>query len=383
MLPCEPSGGRACPLSPQPNRPPVGCLPKRSPPSLPGKGVTPARPYDFVSAGSWYHCRVKPISRSAGRSVVAAAAYRLGDRLHDRAADEIHDYRRRSGIEQAFGVVPDRAQWARDAGALWNAAELRETRRNATLARECELALPAGVGKDERARIAFDFAQELTTRYGVAASVAIHRPGRGDDRNFHAHILFTTRRVGEDGLGEKTRELDARATGPQEIAYLREFAADLINASLARTGSGERVDHRSFEERGIERAPTTHLGPKAAAMERRGVESDRGDVNRETADRNQLDQLVTELAALDAEIAREQQRRLDGNHLEHEHQADAADRQERFAAFTEYLRPSIEAVEATGETSPGAGWWENIKAALIHMAHAVRETWRSQFGDLS
>jgi ATP-dependent exoDNAse (exonuclease V) alpha subunit len=333
-----------------------------------------------VSAGSWYHCRVKPISRSAGRSVVAAAAYRLGDRLHD-VSGEIHDYRRRSGVESAFGVAPDRAQWARQAEALWNAAELRETRRNSTLARECELALPAVVGKEERAGIAWGFARELTTRYGVASSVAIHRPGRGSDKNFHAHILFTTRRVGVDGLGEKTRELDARATGPQEIAYLREYAADLINASLERSGSDERVDHRSFDARGIDREATVHVGVIASAMERRGRDSERGERNRETEAHNaQLAELVDELAALDAEIAREQQRRLDVGHLEHGQSADASDRQEaRFAAFEDYLSPTIAAVEQTGETSSGAGWWENIKTALAHMAHGVRETWRSHF----
>jgi hypothetical protein len=347
-----------------------------------------------VSAGGWYHCRVKPISRSAGRSVVACAAYRLGSRLHDRAVGEIHDYRRRSGIESVAAVAPDQAPWARDAEALWNACERRETRRNATLAREIELALPAAVGREERSRIAECFARELTTRYGVAVSLAVHRPGRGD-KNFHAHILFTTRRVGADGLGEKTRELDDRKTGPQEITYLREYAAELINASLQRHGLDERVDHRSLAARGIVREPTRHVGVTAAAMERRGHASERGGKNRETVARNaRLAELVDELAALDAEIAAEQQRRLDGRYdpagdppLEQEPleadppaDIDAADREQRQAAFAEYLRPTIEAVEATGETSPGASWWESIKVALIHMALGLAEAWRSQFG---
>lgn len=289
--------------------------------------------------------------------------------MTDQLAGEIHDYRRRSGVERAFGVVPGSAAWAHDAEALWNAAERRETRRNATLARECELALPAAVGAGEREQIARRFAEELAARYGVASSVAIHRPGRGDDRNFHAHILFTTRRVDAAGLGEKTRELDARATGPQEIAYLRGYAAELINAALARSGAVERVDHRSFAERSILRAPAVHLGPRACAIERRSQESERARRNRETEAHNeQLAKLMEERAALDAEIAAEIARQSEAR--------GDLERQQRQAEFNAYLRPSIEALAATGETSSGAGWWESIRTALAHMAHGIGEAWR-------
>jgi hypothetical protein len=357
-----------------------------------------------VTGGGWYHCRMGVIGRSAGRSAVAAAAYRLGERLHEQETDRTHDYTRRHGVVTWFGIAPEHSPaWGTDAERLWNAVHARDGRSNAQLAREWELALPAAVSADDREGIARAFAQELVDRYGAAVTVAIHEPGRGDDRNFHAHIMMTTRRMGEDGLGEKIRELVTKNTGAQEVRYLREYACDLINGALERIGLEERVDHRSFEERGIEREPTTHLGPKAAAMERRGVESDRGDVNRETADRNQLDQLVTELAALDEEIAREQQARVFGEGFEwfepHPIELDPLD-PETWPQLTpdagaEEIQVSADAapfahdIEERGhvreiEQDGGLTWWERsaqlVMDAFDQARGYARDTWERFVG---
>jgi hypothetical protein len=98
----------------------------------------------MMATASWYHCSVKPVSRSAGRSVVAAAAYRLGERLNDEHYATVHDYTRRRGVEATFTVAPaDAPEWAHNPESLWNAAERAETRKNSTLAREVELALPS------------------------------------------------------------------------------------------------------------------------------------------------------------------------------------------------------------------------------------------------
>ena len=143
------------------------------------------------------------MSRSAGRSVVAAAAYRLGECLHDERYQTVHDYTRRGGIECTFTVAPvDAPAWAHDPEALWNGAERGETRKNSTLAREVELALPSFLEPGDRQSIAEQFAEALVERYRVAVSVAVHEPSRhGDDRNYHAHILFTTREMTTGGLG--------------------------------------------------------------------------------------------------------------------------------------------------------------------------------------
>src|ERR1700749_5047041 len=108
-----------------------------------------------IATASWYHCSVKPVSRSAGRSVVAAAAYRLGERLDDQLHQVVHDYTRRRGVEYTFTVAPvDAPAWAHEPEALWNAAERAEKRKNSTLAREVELALPSMLEPSDRQRIA-------------------------------------------------------------------------------------------------------------------------------------------------------------------------------------------------------------------------------------
>lgn len=232
-----------------------------------------------------YHLSVKTVKRSAGRSATAAAAYRSGELITCEREGRVHDYTRKAGVEDAFIVAPDDAPgWAQDRAALWNAAEACETRANSVTAREWELALPAELDAEGRRALAEGFARELVTRYGVAADVAIHAPHRdGDGRNHHAHILTTTRCVTAEGLTDKTRVLDAKATGGPEIEAMRARWAEMQNAALERQGHETRVDHRSLavqreaalaqgdalgaEE--LDRAPEPKLGPAASAIERR------------------------------------------------------------------------------------------------------------------
>lgn len=236
-----------------------------------------------------YHLSVKTISRSAGRSATAAAAYRAGVKITDERTGEIHDYTRKGGVESAELVLPAGApEWAADRAALWNAAEQAEKRKNSTVAREFEIALPAELSPAERARLARDLAREIVERHGCAADVCIHAPGKdGDDRNHHAHILLTTRRLGPEGFGEKTRELDDQKTGPQIVTQWRERFAALTNERLRENGIEARVDHRTLEAQGIEREPTRHLGPAATGYERRTGEPSRKrmDFEAEIADR--------------------------------------------------------------------------------------------------
>lgn len=227
-----------------------------------------------------YHLSAKTISRSQGRSATGAAAYRSGTRIDDERTGTVHDYRRRRGVEATFLLLPaDAPDWASDRARLWNAAERAETRKNSTVAREFEIALPAELDAGERRRLAADFARELVARHGCAADVAIHRPGRtGDQRNHHAHVLLTTRRLTAAGFTEKTRELDDLKTG--EIGRWRARFADLQNERLREAEVGARVDHRSLEAQEIDREATIHLGPIATALERRGVPTRLGESNR-------------------------------------------------------------------------------------------------------
>ena len=98
-----------------------------------------------------FHLSVKPISRSAGRSATGAAAYRAGEKIEDLRTGEIHDYRRKGGVESADLVLPNGAPvWASDRSKLWNAAELAEKRKDACVAREYEVALPSELSPVER-----------------------------------------------------------------------------------------------------------------------------------------------------------------------------------------------------------------------------------------
>lgn len=215
-----------------------------------------------------YHLAVKTVSRSAGRSATAAAAYRSGASIVCEREGVVHDYTRRSGVDHAEIVLPQGApEWASDRTALWNAAERSETRKNSTVAREFEIALPAELDADQRLNLALDFAREIAARHQVAVDVAIHAPGgEGDNRNHHAHLLMTTRQLGPEGLGAKTRELDQKTSG--EVDHWRERWADIQNLALERAGSMERVDHRSHAERGLPDQPLPQLTPGQYKLER-------------------------------------------------------------------------------------------------------------------
>ena len=236
-----------------------------------------------------YHLSVKAISRSAGRSATAAAAYRAGCKIADERTGEIYDYTRKRGVESADLVLPDGApEWASHRPRLWNAAELAEKRKDACVAREFEVALPSELSPAERRRLAMDFAKDMANREGCAVDVAIHAPGReGDNRNFHAHILRTTRKVQADGLGAKLDTEKAGRKRVDDLEAVRTLWANLTNERLRENGIEAQVDHRSLKAQGIEREPTRHLGPAASGYERRTGEPSwkRQEFEREAAER--------------------------------------------------------------------------------------------------
>ena len=241
----------------------------------PGEIKHPTAEHPTTSPVAIYHFSIKPVQRSKGRTATAAAAYRAGCKILDERTGEIHDYTRKGGVESADIVFPAGApEWVADRAKLWNGAEQAETRKDACVAREFEVALPSELSPSERRRLALDFASSMATEEGCAVDVAIHAPGKeGDNRNWHAHILRTTRKVGLDGFGAK---LDTEQSGRKrqdDLEQVRERWAEMTNVALARAGRTERVDHRTLAAQGIDREPTVHLGPAATAIERRGKTS--------------------------------------------------------------------------------------------------------------
>jgi Ti-type conjugative transfer relaxase TraA len=233
-----------------------------------------------------YHLSMKPMSRSSGRSAVAAAAYRSGQKLTNERDGLTHDFTRKGGIAHSEIVTPEgsKADWARDRSRLWNAAEHSEKRKDARVAREVEIALPHELTADQRLALTREFAQGLANRFGVAVDFSIHTPdSKTDERNHHAHIMMTTRKVEASGLGEKsTLELENKkliALGlPTSHDQLRDIRSDWeerANRRLALAGHDIRIDHRSHEACGIDLEPTQHVGVHACKMDRRGKPVDR------------------------------------------------------------------------------------------------------------
>ena len=249
-------------------------------------------------SGAIFHLSVKSISRGKGRSATAASAYRSGEKIKCKREDKVHDYTIKGGIEDTGLEFPEDVEWIQTREQLWNAAEGAEVRRNAQVAREYEVAIPHQLSAEARKELVQGFAGWLVERYHVAADWAIHAPNReGDQRNWHAHIMTTTREIGPEGFGAKTRILDVRQTSRVEVTAVREAWAVLSNRALRQEGHEARVDHRSLgdiaggymeqrqaaqakgDEAGAERyvllalqherRPQRHVGVHATGMDRR------------------------------------------------------------------------------------------------------------------
>jgi isopentenyldiphosphate isomerase len=224
------------------------------------------------------------MSRSAGRSATASAAYRSGEKLHDLRTGLTYDYSKRSGVMLSAVILPDGGSANRE--QLWNAVEQAEKRVNSVVAREIVVALPHELSSEQQQALVKDYAQGLSERTGWGVDVAIHAPGReGDLRNVHAHLLCTTRNVSRDPSGlpvmnQKTREWDIRSSGSELIRSERSEWERCVNVSLEQAHEIARVDCRSHAERGTGLEPQIHLGVAAMGMERKGIQTQRGDIHR-------------------------------------------------------------------------------------------------------
>jgi len=254
-----------------------------------------------------YRLSATIISRSTGRNVVAAAAYRAGEKLRNERSGTVEDYSPRSwSVLYREILTPENApQWMRDRERLWNAVEHREDRSTkpdtAQLARDLELSLPHEFTHEQRVKLVCDFIKAEFVDRGMVADIAIHAPPRrGDGTNHHAHVLLTMRDIEDGGFGGKNRDWNR----DELLDHWRERWADYQNRALEQYGFEARVDHRSLKDQGIDREPTQHLGPDAQAMEDQGKHTDRGDQNRQIKNANDnLALLEKELAASDKRIA--------------------------------------------------------------------------------
>lgn len=232
----------------------------------------------------------KSISRGKGQSAVASASYRAGEKLEDKRYGKVHDYSKRYGVMSADIILPSSLKDKKitiNRGEIWNKAEQAENRKDARVAREWLVNLPYELSEKERKELAHKFSQELADRYGVIADCAIHKPTdkeieRGaDPRNFHAHIMLTTRQVELNENNEiiltdkstaelsdkKRRELGLERMS-HEVKQVRQLWESVANEKLAEHGL-DLIDSSSYKNQGIDIEPQLKMGSVATKLERR------------------------------------------------------------------------------------------------------------------
>ena len=257
-----------------------------------------------------YHCSIKIVSRGKGKSAVAAAAYRSGEKLTNEWDGLTHDYTKKGGVVHSEILLPAHAPPAfSDRSTLWNSVELSEKSNNAQLAREVEIALPVELSREEQNRLVREYCSSQFVSKGMIADFNLHDTGGG---NPHAHILLTMRPLDKRGAwlpkskkeyvldenGEKirlpsgrykTRKVDLVDWNNRENAEVwRRAWADLANEYLAQNNRPERIDHRSYERQGIDQIPTVHVGVSATQMEKKGIVTERGELNRNIKAANRI-----------------------------------------------------------------------------------------------
>ena len=257
-----------------------------------------------------YHLSIKIISRGKGKSAVAAASYRSGEKIKNEYDGIVHDFTRKGGIAHTEILLPQNApQEFSDRGTLWNSVEKIEKSKNSQLAREMEIALPKELDREKQINLVREYVKDNFVKVGMCADIALHDK---NDGNPHCHILLTMRPLNEDTTwgakskkeyildenGEKvklkngnykTRKINTVDWNEQDKAEeWRKTWADITNKYLEENSIQEKVDHRSYQRQGIEEIPTIHLGVSASQMEKKGIATDRGNINREIRKQNRL-----------------------------------------------------------------------------------------------
>lgn len=268
---------------------------------------------EVIKMADSFHFSVNIISRGKGKSAVASAAYISGEKIKNEWDGVTHDYTRKQGVISKEIFLPDHApKEYKDRKTLWNSVELFEKNSNAQLARNFIISLPKELSIEENKKMIEEYIQTNFVKEGMIVDLAIHDESREGNQNIHAHIMTIVRPINEDGTwgqkskkeyildekGEKilnkngkpkTRKVELTTWNDKvNVEKWRENFSDLCNKYLERVGAEKRVDHRSFKRQGIKQIPTIHLGASASAMERKGIRTEKGDINREIKKQNEL-----------------------------------------------------------------------------------------------
>lgn len=268
---------------------------------------------EVIKMADSFHFSVNIISRGKGKSAVASAAYISGEKIKNEWDGVTHDYTKKQGVISKEIFLPDHApEEYKDRKTLWNSVELFEKNSNAQLARNFIISLPKELSIEENKKMIEEYVQSNFVKEGMIVDLAIHDESREGNQNIHAHIMTIVRPINEDGTwgqkskkeyildekGEKilnkngkpkTRKVELTTWNDKgNVEKWRENFSDLCNEYLAKNNIEKRVDHRSFKRQGIKQIPTIHLGASASAMERKGIKTEKGDINREIKKQNEL-----------------------------------------------------------------------------------------------
>ena len=250
--------------------------------------------------------------RSKGQSAVAGAAYQSGEKLFSEYDQRTKNYSGKRGILYTEIMLPSHAppEYA-NRETLWNSVENAEKQWNAQLARRFVLALPKEVPPEQYPQMIRDYCEKQFVSKGMIADFAIHDPAP-PGHNVHCHVMLTLRAMDEQGKwlpksrkvydldenGERIRlpsgnwkshKEDTVDWNDQKYAEIwRQGWADTVNRYLEAVGRPERLDLRSYERQGLDVIPTVHMGPAVVQMERRGIQTNIGNLNRDIKAANQM-----------------------------------------------------------------------------------------------
>ena len=251
----------------------------------------------------------KSFSRKQNKSAVASIAYRSGMKLHDERNDKTHNYEaRKKDVLSADIILPSAflgADIELDRATIWNNAERAEKRKDARVAREWLINLPHELDEQTRKQLAHSFAKKLADRYNVIADCCIHKPSDkeikkgADPRNFHAHIMLTTREIDiENGqiiftkkaiseLSDTDRKKLGLSRMSDEMTAIKQIWDDTANPVLEAHGLS-KMDYRSHKEKGDDLLPQVKMGVQATQLERQGKRTRLGDINRDIKQKNEI-----------------------------------------------------------------------------------------------
>ena len=248
------------------------------------------------------HHDIKIVQRSNRQSAGPAAAYQSGERLFSEYDQKQKYYAEKRGIVHTEIMLPPHAPRSyADRNTLWNAAEAVEKQWNSQLARRIVLAIPREIPPKQHADLIRDYCREFFVSKGMIADFAIHDKGDG---NPHAHILLTMRAMDETGkwlpksrkvydLDENGERMDWKQQKDGEI--WRQGWAATANRYLEANDRPERLDLRSYERQGLDKIPTVHMGPAVSQMEKRGIQTNIGNLNRDITAANRLMQSIRQM----------------------------------------------------------------------------------------